>query len=357
MASTLGGSQTSPSHAEPSRPASGGFEQAPEIAVFATQPGSGSSSLYFVQPGGQLPSPSATLSHLPGGSLRARVVDPALRTLVVNARSQILGDGSFDYGTFLLEPGEAPRLLCDEVVHASRPLVDPQGAIYVVRGEAGAPNETSLRLDALHVDRVELDGSASSIHGVSGHHLHLAGWHAGRLLVYRVLPGAADIVALDPDDGSISLLANVPPFARDFSIDHDAELLIYRGRHEQEATTWVVDSLDLSPGNWGAHDRLYQSAHFSLAPSAWPDGGLAINPARQGMTLIGSADVVEKPLGPGVDVVEEFSLDQRFGILTHFETGRVPAIHVIDRSDGDTLRLPLPIGMRPALAGFVEVAP
>ena len=205
-----------------------------------------------------------------------------------------------------------------------------------------------MRIDELTIDRIDpASGATDTLHRYPGYLLHLAGWHDQRVLVYRVAPNRADIVAVDASTGAVeTLVDDLPPFARDFSVLDDR--LVYRGRHERESRTWVVDVLDLSQGT---RRRVHESASFSLAPHAWPDGAVALSPDQNGLMLLGSSAPVRAPLGAGVDVVR--ALHERFVALLHTREGAFDVPFLLERSTGKSYPLPAPGRTRVDIVGFV----
>ena len=330
------------------------FGPAPPVALVATIPGAAESRLYVALPGQALPPPVLEFHHLPGGSLRAAVWSGA-PVVLATAPTTPGRDRSFDGGLYRLDPNTGVKRLCTNLAHASRPLISPTGRVFVARGAAGPPPATEgrMRIDELTVDEVDPhSGAITTVHQTTGYLAHLAGWHDGRVLIYRVGPATADIVAVSPDTGKTEiLLASLPPFARDFSVDPVTPRLVYRGRHQSDARRWVVDALDLSTGS---QTRLYDGVSFSLAPHVWPGGSLAINPRRGGLRLIGSSDPIASPLGPGVDVIRSLSNTERYVVFLHTVQGSLPVPSVIDRKSGATRRLAAPPGTRVAIAGLVS---
>ncbi|MBI4702118.1 MAG: hypothetical protein HY744_13370 [Deltaproteobacteria bacterium] len=338
-----------------------GFSGAPVVALVATAPEGTQSSLYFVDPATAAGAAVAALrfSHRPTGSVRAEIV-PGTRTVLVAAEAVAGRDRSFATALYRLDPGRGAIQLCTGVVYASRPLVTADGRIFVSRGRGGPdPAAGELRVDELGIDEIDLgSGAARRVHAFQGYVVHLAGASCGEIVVYRVGPGRADIVAVDRGSGALrSLVADLPPFARDFSVDEQRGKLVYRGRHETDARRWVIEEIDLASGT---RARLYEGASFSLAPHVWPAQGaqaaVAFNPDGRGLRLLRSSDAVASPLGPGTDVVRSSSADGRFVVGEHFAAGKLPVAFVVDRPLGKARPLPVPEGARIAVAGFVEPA-
>jgi len=239
-----------PSAAQPPTPAASSpqLTGAPPVAIIATLPGDDASRLYLVRPGEPLPPPAAEFGHLPGGDVRAEVWAGG-PTVLATAPTTASRDRSFDGGLYRLDPTTGPKQLCAGVVHAARPLTTSDGRVLVSRGVAGpAPaSPTAVRIDELTIDLVDPhSGAITPVHHHTGHLAHLAGWHAGRALVYQVGPGSAEIVEMSLATGKTSvLMPSLPAFARDFSVDPVGGRLVYRGRHEDDPQRWVVDAVDL----------------------------------------------------------------------------------------------------------------
>ncbi|MBW2528012.1 MAG: hypothetical protein JRI23_27775 [Deltaproteobacteria bacterium] len=340
-------------------PGTAALDSAPAVAIVATEPTTGRSELYVVGPTGddgaasESLRPLASWSHLAEGNVRAETL-PASDSVVANAPVTPGRDTSFNGGLFTLRPGVEPVELCRDLVHGSRPLVTAAGRVYVARGRAGPwPSEPgSYRVDTLWIDEVDPhSGSLRRVHQAQGYVTHLAAWHEAELILYRVAPHGADLVAVHAETGSVRPVRSpVQPFARDFSVDHQRGVLVFRSRHESDSRRWTIEELDLRTG---AMRRVYEGPTFALAPHVWPGGGLAFSPRRSGWTLLGSGDPVARPLGRGVDVLRSVSPDRRYVAALHTVQGTLGVPFVVDRRSGRAARLAAPAGRRVAVAGFV----
>jgi hypothetical protein len=318
----------------------------PPVALLATH--RTRTDLFFAVPGADLDPAAASFVHLDGGDVRGAVL--ADGRVAVTAPALPGRDRSFDSGLWILEPGSEAQLVTTGVAHASAPLALADGRVVVARGEAGEVAAHG-RIDALGIDVLDpFAGTLDRLYAWDGYLLHLAGTFEDEALVYRVGAGGADLVAVDLDDGGVRLvLEDLPPYARDFSVD-DARL-VFRGRDESDARTWVVDAVDLRSGE---RRRLHTSRTFALAPHVWPDGGVALSEGEDGLVLLESPDPVSRPLGAGVDLVRDVSDDGLFVAVLHTSPGHMPVPFVLDRAAGDTHRVPVPPGARASLAGFAE---
>ncbi len=330
---------------------------APRVALIATRPGTAASAMYWVHPNEpDIGDPILRFEHLAGGSVRAEVL-PSTEAVLANAVATRGRDASFNGGLFRLDPATGATLLCRGLTHASRPLVTAEGRVFVVRGLAGswpdAPGE--MRVDELGIDEVELPtGRLRRVHQMAGYGLHLAGAWRGEIFAYRVAPGRTDILALDPDTATArTLLPTLAPFARDFSVDAERGVLLFRGRHPTDSRTWTIEEIDIATGRLRLR---HQGPSFAMAPHAWPGGAIAFNPRQGGLRLLDGGEPLRGPLGPGADLVRDLSADGRFVAALHTEPGRFATAFVVDRRQGAVAVLPAPARERIAVAGFLPAA-
>jgi hypothetical protein len=328
----------------------------PPVALLATRPGALHSSLYLARIGGSSPgAPVATFNHLADAVVRGAVL-PGSQIVLATADTAPSRDLSFNASLFKLAPHAPPELLCDRVVHASRPLVTPGGQVFVSRGTRGPELTGAMRLDSLSVDEIDpATGAARPIHQTQGYLTFLAGSLDRELLLYRVGPGHADIAAVHMDSGAVRVIvASLPPFARDFSVDSTQGTLVFQGRHETDSHTWVIERVDITTGK---QTRLFASPSMNLAPYAWPGGGIAYTPrSAAGLTLQGAPVSLNGPLGPGVDVILAASPGGQHVAALHTVAGSLPVPFAIDTRTGTVTPLPAPAGTRIAIAGFVADA-
>jgi hypothetical protein len=228
------------------------------------------------------------------------------------------------------------KQLATGLVHASRPLASIDGSIYVERGARGPQ-----RVDALTIDAIDAAGSARTLVSWSGFALHLAGELGGDLLVYRVSPTGADIVAIDRRTSALRTISAVAPFARDFSVDQSRGALVYSTR---DGNDWIVERLDLASG---ARTRLHQEADDAPAPFALPNGDVAWTaPRRTGLALPGKTIA---PLGMGFDSVRAVASD--LVIVAHVPPSGWDTAAIVDLASGATFALPNDVRIEPV--GFV----
>ncbi len=326
------------------------------VVYVATHVGASVSSLYLAPVGASSPgAPVATFSHLEGATVRATLLPGSLAVVAI-AETQPARDVSFASSLFLVRPHAPPEQLCDHVAFASRPLVADDGRVFVSRGVAGSqPTPRSYREDDLTVDEVDLaTGATRTLLADHGYLLFLAGAFEREVIVYRVGPGRADLVAVDADSLATRPLGSVPPFARDFSID-DQGGLVFQDRDQSDVHQVVVDRIDLGTG---ARTRLFSGASANLAPHAVPGGGVLLNPVEGGgFDVVGASPRVRAPLGAGVDGVQARSADRAWLAALHFAPSALPVPFAIETSSGLAHAIPAPPGTRIAVAGIVAGAP
>ena len=327
---------------------------APKVALLVTKPGALHTSLYAAGPADTAPSaPLATFTHLAGATVRGAVI-PGTTTLVATADTTESRDLSFNAGLYRVAPHTPPELLCDGVVHASRPLVTPDGRVLVSRGKPG-PEPKSARLADMRVDTLTIDevdpytGMLRTVHTASGYLAFLAGSYGREVIVYRVFPGGADVVGVDIDTSEErTLVGSLPPFARDFSVDPTTGTLVYQGRHETDSHEWVIDRVDLVTL---AHERLASSSSMNMVPFAVPGGSVAYSPeGRGGLTILG--EKAGNPFGEGADWVLAASDDGESLAGLHTVQGKLSVPFVIDVATGQGALLRAPDASRVAVAGF-----
>lgn len=307
--------------------------------------------------------------HTAGAAVRGAVVPGG--GVVAVADTSPRRDLSFAASLFVLADGHAARRLCDEVVHASRPFVSPEGRVFVVRGAAGQESDGSrLRDDFLRVDEIDLQtGVARTQHRFTGQLLHFAGWYDGALLVYRVDGDSVDIVAVDPRGGSVrTVLADLPPFARDFSVDATRGELVFLNRDEADPLRWHVLGLDLRGGSLrslGETDsvRVGPFASGGAVHVAGPTGALARIGGRgpdphSPCAELGSPD---DPSGRSAascgDVLRLASADGRWTAGLHHRPGALPRPFVLEAASGRATLLPAAGGWVELLGFAAEVTP
>lgn len=333
-----------------------GAAAAPRVALLATAPGALHTTLYHSSAAGDLSAPLATFTHPQDAVVRGAAV-PGTDVVIAAADTAETRDLSFAASLFRLAPHAPPVRLCDGVVHASRPLVTSTGRILVARGAAGPalPFDGTLepmRVDALSIDEVDpWTGDLRTVHTLSGHLAFLAGSLGDEVIVYRVSPAGADIVAVGVDTGAVRVIVpHLPPFARDFSVDPERGALVFQGRHETDTRTWTIERADLGGGPLA---RLHESRSMSLIPRALPGGRVAYNPGDgTGLALLGGGALTRTT--SAADWVLSLSGDGRWAAGLRTSPGALPAPFVLDVEQRRSFPIPSPPGARVDVAGLVS---
>lgn len=283
-----------------------GAHAAPRVAILATSPLGDETQLFFVTPNAPLPAPAARFRHRPGASVQAMVLE-GTQTVFAVADRTLHRDASYASALVRLTPGEEPEWLCDGVVMASRPLVDG-GRVLVARGRAGADRGHEYRIDDLTIDAIDLaTRKAHTLTRYTGYLLYLVGIDRGEVIVYRVGPEGADVVALGATGGLRVVLPTLEPYARDFHLDANG-IVEFQNRHGRE---WVGYWVDLrNPARTATPETVAPLARASATDTRW------------------SAELVPRP-------------------------GDFPVARLTDRQRGHTQSLPAPPGLRITIAGFV----
>jgi hypothetical protein len=321
----------------------------PTVALFATNPSATYSSLYLVRAGdGAKGTPVATFPHREGAVVRGAVI-PGTASVLATADTLETRDASFNASLFRIDPHAGSTLLCDRVVHGSRPLVTPAGRVFVARGVAGPDLGSAMRVDDLTIDEIDAaTGTTRTIHAYAGYLTFIAGEIGGKLLIYRVGPDGADLIRVDPDTSVVHVvLPALLPFARDFSVAPAQGSAVFQERDEQNSRLWVVDRVDLKSG---ARTRLATGSNPTLSPYVLADGRVLYNPDAQGLTILGTAGTLA-PLGPGVDVVQ--AEQGGFIAALHTAPGQLPSAFALDVTSGVATRIATPSGARIVIAGFM----
>lgn len=326
--------------------------QVPRAALVATHPGAELSSVFFVDlRDTSALAPVSTFGHLPDATVQAAVV-PGKTDVLATADVTPTRDASFNAGLFYLRAHKPPERLIEGVVHASRPLVTPQGRVFVSRGKPGPTLEKEMRVDALTIDEVNVStGQTRTVHHINGYLLYLAGWFDHELVLYRIFPGHADILAVDPDSGQERFVKkDILPFARDFSLDPASRSLVFQNRDENNSRTWVVDRMALHDGRT---QRLFSSASMTMAPFALAEKGVLYNPPDHGLSSLDGQVPIQGPLGRGVDIMSAATTDGRFLAGLHTQPSSFPVPFVVDTQTGAARILQAPANTRVVVAGFV----
>jgi hypothetical protein len=320
------------------------------LALLVTRAGESESRLVFVDPStGKLPDGGARIAHLPGAAVRGALL-PGRGAVVVADRAP---GADRSWGASLLRvDGDSVVELCDRVDHASRPLVTADGRVVVARGKVGSiarPGE--LRTDELTVEQIDptsgpASGAARVLWRGRGYQAHLAGSWNGEVVIYHVRAGGASLEAIPLDGGRArTLVASLPPYARDFSVD--AGELAFAGRDEERSDRWVVDVVELASG---ARRRVHSSSSQVLAPRFWPGHTLAIAGEARGLELLGVGPRL--PVSGGVVVVRATGSSGAAAWL-HLPGRALPDVLLLDGDGRLRTRVEAPPRTHLEIVGFV----
>lgn len=285
---------------------------APEVALLSTAPEAEVTELRF-QPVGEpaLTAPVARLVHVPREDVLGALV-PGTRKVVATAVTTPSKDLSFASSLLLLEPNKPARVLCDRVALGNRPAVSAEGRVFVQRGRS---NDA-----AVTVDEVDLrTGKTRELLSFNGSAAFIAGTLGREVLVYRVGPATADLVAVHADALGVRVLVPaMVPLARDFTLTADRAALLYT---QGDATgRWYLERLDLKTL---ARTRLAEGPSMALLPTPLPDGRVAFAPAQGvGLTDLDGATLIPST-GAGYERVRFFTR-ARAAIGLHETPGDFP---------------------------------
>jgi hypothetical protein len=312
---------------------------APEVALLCTQ--GESTELRFQRAGTEaLASPVARFTHANGEEAKGALL-PGTRTVVAIARTSKAKDASFASSLVRLSPGQSATALVDRVVYATRPLVTPEGRVFVSRGVPGPG-----RVDSLSIDEVNpKSGAAHSILHYDGFATFLSGAVDGEVLVYRVGPNGADLVAAQQDGlGVRTVLPHLVALARDFAIEgHTLYFTQAAARGE-----WVVMRVDTKTGESAT---VLHGADITLLPTLLP-AGLAYSPgAAQGLRFLNGATAL-LPQGSGFERVQTVKGGWAVGLDE--VPSQLPTAFAVELSTGRALNLAAPALSRIDIAGVSE---
>jgi len=229
---------------------------APEVAVLSTRPGDGYTELRFQRLGATgLSSPVARFEHLDDATALGALI-PNTRRVLATATVQ-RGDTSFASALVLLEADKPNRVLADQCAVANRPHVTSAGRIFVQRGAAGPnltpeasgakPRHALMRVDTLRIEELSLDKAPRTVFTTHGFTAFIAGSFGDELILYRVAPDGAELLAVNVDTLKQRPLTRLEPLARDFVIDEAGRRVVFTLGDSREHS-WHVVSVDLDNG-------------------------------------------------------------------------------------------------------------
>lgn len=316
----------------------------PKVALLSTRPGATETELRLQPIGASTPSaPVGHVPHVADGTVRGALLGDGV---VVVADAERRRDPSFGAWLYRLRPGAPAAKLVSGVVHAARPWVTAEGTVLVERGEAGPETDGQLRTDSLTVDEIAPEtGAARTVHVLSGYATHIAGVTGKEMLLYRVAWQHADLVAVRIDTGTLRpLLAEMPAFARDFSVDADGARVVFTNR---DAQGWVVQAVPLAGGT---ASELVRVGGMWATPHAFPGGGVLLNDGR-GATVVGGNSALSRPLGPGFDELR--AATDEWAVLEHHVPSDFSTPFAVELKTGAVQPLAAPRGVRIDVAGVL----
>jgi hypothetical protein len=250
-----------------------------------------------------------------------------------------------DWGAALFEvAGQGTRRVLGRVGHAGRPLASASGRVFVERGRPGAlPTVDEIKQGMLRVDPITIDEYdpktrlTRELYASNAYALHIAGEHAGELVVYRVAPEGAALLAIDEASGTSRVIAPILPFARDFSIDERRGAVVFSNRDVVDAHVWTIERVDLASG---ARTRLHAVRGEQPAALALPGGGVAFTAdgpdGHGGLVVDGHAMA---PLGRGFDAPTLATSDGALLAVEHRERGGFDRSLVVEAASGRAVRV------------------
>jgi hypothetical protein len=324
-----------------------GFEAS--VALVATAPDGATSALYWVDSHArELPAPWAVVEHARGAMVRAALLEGDEPSVAIVADASTPRDRSFAAALFVARPDGRVERLIDGVVHASRPLAASDGSIVVSRGEAGLEGAAG-RIDGLSLDAIEpATGRARPLASFSAFTCFVAGELDGEVIAYVVDEAGASLVGVALDGRGVRLIAELAPFARDFTVDELRRAVVFTDRAPEDPKTWQVLRVDVSSG---ALEVVHEGPSMLLVPTLLSGGAVALH--ERGSTRVLGAEPLGVPV-PGVLRILGRSAGDRVlaGLATQEGSLAVP---VVLSGDGARSRaLPSPSGARVTIAGVIE---
>jgi hypothetical protein len=225
----------------------------------------------------ELSAPVARFSHAAGSSVKGALL-PRTRVVVASATMRSRGDLSFANSLLRLEAGKPARVLADQLVYGSRPLVTAEGRVFVSRGLAGVePPDAreSLRVDQLSVEEIDpTTAERRLVYSTRGYVTFLAGATGRELVIYEVAPSGARLITVHVDTLAVrELLPAMAPLARDFTVDAArGRVLFTQGTPFGDG--WFVEQVDLKTG---ARQQLAEGPEVTLLPTVLADGRVLIS--------------------------------------------------------------------------------
>ena len=323
---------------------------APPVLVTLSAPGEPRSRVVVLKGESQV-AEWPVLEHLPDGQPRGLVTGPESAAVVVEHAPQV--DPSWGAALWVLGPS-GHRVRADRVYPGVRPVLLPGGELAVPRGRFGpVPEDGRYRVDPVTVEAVPVSGGAPRILWEGQAFLALpVGVSDGALLLYVPGPASSPLLAVSLGSRAVRTVVADLPLARDFSLSPDGRL--YFTQHGGSgADDWRVYALDVASGM--RRELPGASGHLALLPWASAGGVLVQLDAVGRAAWMDGADGTRRcGLGTGVDAWRAASADGRWVAGLHEAPSTFARPVVGDVRGGSTLALPVPVGVRPEVLGFLE---
>lgn len=249
---------------------------APEVALLSSR---GDTAELRFQPLGarELVAPAVRFTHAEGSDVFGALL-PGSRVVVATATLRERRDLSFASALLRLEAGKPARVLADEVVYGTRPLVTAEGRVFVARGAPGidpVDGHDALRIDALSVEEIHPHtGARRVVYTARGFATFLAGALGRELIIYEVAPAGARLIGVHVDTLAVREVYRLPaPLGFDFGVDAPRRRVLFT-QGLPGADAFSVVSVDLSSG---AVTRLAEGPEVALLPTVLADGRVLIS--------------------------------------------------------------------------------
>jgi len=318
---------------------------APEVAVLSSR--GDTAELRFQPIGAAALSPAVVrFTHAEGSPVQGSLL-PASRVVIASAVLPSGADVSFASGLLRLESGKPARVLADQLVYGSKPLISAEGRVFVSRGRAGPVVAGEPRLDQLTIDEIDPSSAkARTVFSTRGFVAFLVGALGREVLVYEVNAFGARLVAVHADTlGARTVLASMVPMARDFVLDAPRKRVLFT-QVDTSGDGWHVEEASLTDGS----TRVAASGpEVTLLPAVRADGRVLIS-RGEGLGLINVDGSEGLPAqGPGFERVVLERKDLLIGL--HERPSDFPSIFVLKGSEA--LQFVTPSDARLCVAGVL----
>ncbi|HVT16687.1 MAG TPA: hypothetical protein VHQ90_10990 [Thermoanaerobaculia bacterium] len=315
------------------------------LALLSTPNNGSETFLHILQIGQPFPPSVAAVKTLPEPAIRAATLPDG--SVLVIADTDPGPDRSFASSLFRLAPGAPTVLLANHVVWASRPLVTPDGRVFIARGSTGPPVPRGIRVDSLLIDEVNpQSGSTRTVWSDNGYVAFLAGSFANNLILYNIGPSGARVLLVNEDTGREKVILPSLPAGNSFSVSRSGDLVFVDA--DSSKTHWVVERLNLISGKL---DQLHESVSSQLIPYEWPQGGITLNdPARPvegplATSASGRRDLID---------IQAVTADGSFAVAFAEGSSSLPGVVLLDPLGTEVTQVQTPENLPITVAGFVR---